>query len=134
MILTTFGFTDNISPGKCLNLRYFNRVLKIRFLNLKSDISRKSSKKGKLDSGTFPIVACHQYNYLQLLYREVKGILLYQGFPRPILPTKHPERKEGCFVGEIGRGNPLVKKNFNLSSFEKQMSEFVSLQSGWLFY
>ena len=29
-------------------------------------------------------------NYLQLLYREVKGILLYQGFPRP---------------GKIGRGN-----------------------------
>ena len=24
-------------------------------------------------------------NYLQLLYREVEGILLYQGFPRPIL-------------------------------------------------
>ena len=90
--------------------------------------------KKELDSGTFPIVVCHQYNYLQLLYREVKGILLYQGFPKPILPTKHPERKEGCFVGEIGRGNPLVKKNFNLSSFEKQMSEFVSSQSMWLFY
>ena len=24
-------------------------------------------------------------NYLQLLYRKVKRILLYQGFPRPIL-------------------------------------------------
>ena len=27
------------------------------------------------------------YNQLQLLYREVKGILLYQEFPRPILST-----------------------------------------------
>ena len=27
-------------------------------------------------------------DYLQLLYREVKGILLYQGFPRPILSQK----------------------------------------------
>jgi len=43
-------------------------------------------------------------NYLQLLYREVKGILLYQGFPRPILSTKHPERSEECFVEKIGRG------------------------------
>ena len=25
------------------------------------------------------------FNYLQLLYREVKGILLYQEFPRSIL-------------------------------------------------
>ena len=43
-------------------------------------------------------------NYLQLLYREVKGILLYQGIPRPILSTKHPERGEECFVDKIGRG------------------------------
>ena len=41
--------------------------------------------------------------YLQLLCRKVKGILLYQGFPRPILPTKHTERSEGCFAGKIGR-------------------------------
>ena len=41
-----------------------------------------------------------------LLYREVKGILLYQGFPSPILLKKHSERIEGCFVGKIGRGNP----------------------------
>ena len=31
-------------------------------------------------------------NYLQLLYRGVKGILLNQGFPRPIFPTKQPDR------------------------------------------
>ena len=35
------------------------------------------------------------FNYLQLLYREIKGSLVYQGFPRPILPTKHPERTRG---------------------------------------
>ena len=36
------------------------------------------------------------HNYLQLLYREVKGILLYQGFhfQRPIFLTKHPKRKK----------------------------------------
>ena len=33
------------------------------------------------------------YNYLQLLYRIVNGILLYQGVSRPILPTKHSEIK-----------------------------------------
>ena len=29
--------------------------------------------------------------YLQLLYREVQGILLYQGFHRQIWLTKHPK-------------------------------------------
>ena len=53
------------------------------------------------------------FNYLQLLYREVKGILLYQGFPRPIFSTKHPERSEGCFVDKIGRGNLWLSKNFS---------------------
>ena len=42
------------------------------------------------------------YNNLQLLNREVQEILLYQEFLRPILLTKHPERREGCFVGKIG--------------------------------
>ena len=32
------------------------------------------------------------FNYFQLLYRDIKGILLYQGFPRLILPTNHPEQ------------------------------------------
>ena len=41
-------------------------------------------------------------SYLYLLYREGKGILFYQGFHRPILPTKHRERCEGGFVGRIG--------------------------------
>ena len=41
-------------------------------------------------------------NYLYLHYLEVKGILLYEGFPRPIL-QKHPELSEGCFDGKIGR-------------------------------
>jgi len=37
------------------------------------------------------------YNYFQLTYREVQGILLYQGFLTPIFPTKHPERSQRCF-------------------------------------
>ena len=41
-------------------------------------------------------------NYLQLLHREVKRILLYPGIPRPNLPTKHPQ---GCFLDKIGKGN-----------------------------
>ena len=49
--------------------------------------------------------------YLQLLYREVRGILLYQGFPRPILPTKHPESGKGCFADEIGP-KKVVVQNF----------------------
>ena len=42
------------------------------------------------------------YNYLQQLYREVKEILLYQGFPKPILPKKHQERSEGYFLDKVG--------------------------------
>ena len=40
------------------------------------------------------------FNYLQLLYRGIKGILLYQGFPRLILPTNHPE--QGMVEGTSG--------------------------------
>ena len=49
-------------------------------------------------------------NYLQLLYREVKGILPYQGFPRPFLSTKHTERSEGCLLNKIGRGIRWLSK------------------------
>ena len=38
------------------------------------------------------------FNYFQPLHREVKGILLYQEFPRPISSTKHLEHSKGCFV------------------------------------
>ena len=51
-------------------------------------------------------------NYLQLLYREVKGISLCEGFPRPILSKKHPVRSKGCFVDKIGRENPWLSKFF----------------------
>ena len=40
----------------------------------------------------FELGGKQNFNYFQLLYRELKGILLYQGFPRPILPTNHPEQ------------------------------------------
>ena len=49
-------------------------------------------------------------NYLQLLYWEVKGIFLYQWFPRPNFSAKHPERSEVCFVDKIGLGNPALIK------------------------
>ena len=32
--------------------------------------------------------------YNELFYREVTGILQHQWFERPILPTKHPKRRE----------------------------------------
>ena len=51
-------------------------------------------------------------NYLQLLYREVKGSLLYPGFPRPILLTKHPEHSEECLVTKIGRENEKKMQDF----------------------
>ena len=59
--------------------------------------------------------------------------ILNHGFPRPILPTKHLERSEGCFVDKIGRGNPWLRNIFNfpkkelytiLSSFEMKMRVF----------
>ena len=52
------------------------------------------------------------YNYVQLLYREVTGILLYQG-SQDQFSFKHPERSKGCFVGNIGRENPWLSKIFN---------------------
>ena len=44
------------------------------------------------------ILCLNRINYLKILFREVKGILLNQGFPRPMLPAKHPECSNGCFV------------------------------------
>ena len=46
------------------------------------------------------------YNYLQLLCREIIEYLLYRGFPRPIWPAKDHERGEGSFAVQIGQGNP----------------------------
>ena len=52
-------------------------------------------------------------NYLQLPHSKVEGILLYQGFPRPILlyqgfptpilPKKRPDLSEVCFVDRISQ-------------------------------
>ena len=52
------------------------------------------------------------YNYFTVKLRE-----FYQGFPRPILPTKHQECSEGCFVGKVGRENPWLSKISNLPEF-----------------
>ncbi len=64
--------------------------------------------------------------YFPLLYREVKGILLYHGFTRPLLPTKHTESREGCFAGKIGRENPWLSYIFNFpkQSVDMKMREF----------
>ena len=77
------------------------------------------------------------YNYLQLLYREIKEILLYQGFPRPILLTKHPERSEKELIeGTRGKVKFLISRissciivyNFIVYWVENaQFSEFVGL-------
>ena len=57
------------------------------------------------------------FTSLQLQHREVEGILLYQGFPRSIVSTKHPESSEGCFLGKIVRRNPWLTK---ISNFPKK--------------
>ena len=36
---------------------------------------------------------------------QIKGILLYQWFPRPIFP-KHPSLLSRCLEGKIGLGSP----------------------------
>ena len=40
----------------------------------------------------------------------MKKIVRYQGFPRPILPTKHPERSVVKFV--LSQKSSFVKYNF----------------------
>ena len=47
------------------------------------------------------------YNYF---IEKLKGILPYQGFPRPFLSTKHTERSEGCLLNKIGRGIRWLSK------------------------
>ena len=62
----------------------------------------------------------NSFNYLHLLSREVKGVLLYRGLPLPIL-------------SKLIEGEPVVKSNFLisrkssytiLSSFEMKVCEF----------
>ena len=77
------------------------------------------------------------YNYLQLLYREIEEILLYQGFLRPILLTKHPECSEKELIeGTRGKVKFLISRisiciivhNFIVYWVENaQFSEFVGL-------
>ena len=72
------------------------------------------------------------FTTILLFYREVKEILLNQEFQRPILPTKHSDSSEVCFLDIIGQGNPwldnifiLPKKKLYtiLSSFELKICE-----------
>ena len=69
------------------------------------------------------------FNYLQLLYREVKGILLYQRFPRVAYKTSRAQRGMSCRQN-WSRERPWLSifSNFPkkylctiLSSFEMQM-------------
>ena len=76
-----------------------NMVKKLRywtFINILYLIKRQDEKQN------VNMREDRNYNNLQLLNREVQEISLYQEFLRPILLTKHPERREGCFVGKIG--------------------------------
>ena len=76
-----------------------------------------------------------QYNNTKYLhYREVKGILLHQGFPRPISPATHPGSSEEWIVGKIGQGSPHLFVNLiskkkelytSLSSFHMKLCTFV---------
>ena len=59
-------------------------------------------------------------NYLQLLYREVKEILLFEGYSRPICPTKYSDRSEECNVDKIGRGNPWLSNTNLIFKFPKK--------------
>ena len=56
-------------------------------------------------------------NYLQLLYREVKGILLHQWFPRLILPTKTSKAQRGMLFMQNWPREPLVKENSSCTQF-----------------
>ena len=55
-------------------------------------------------------------SYLQLLYREVKGILLNQGFPRPIFSTSREQR--GMFFRQNWSRESVVK--YNIFNFPKK--------------
>ena len=48
------------------------------------------------------------YNYLQLLYREVKGILLYQGFPRQNLSNEPVDKVKHLFPEKVVVHNFIV--------------------------
>ena len=61
----------------------------IRF-KIKKHFSRHKEKQALLS-----------YNYLQILNRVVKGILLFQGFPRPNLPSKHPKHSKGYIFKKV---------------------------------
>ena len=69
-----------------------------------------------------------QANIIAIIYNWFTGkpmkILFYQGFPRPIFPTQHTERSEGCFVGKIGGVIPwlsiiLVSQNSSCTQFDR---------------
>ena len=68
-------------------------------------------------------------NYLQLLYREVKGILLYQGLPRPILALKNPEhalvRQNFYFPQKVVGHNFIVFCDENAQIFLENFAERV---------
>ena len=57
------------------------------------------------------------------------GILLHQGFRRPILPIQTPERSKRGFVDKIGRGNSCGQVFFFPQLVEKVLifKRFCSL-------
>ena len=72
-------------------------------------------------------------NYLQLPHSKVEGILLYQGFPRPILPKKRPDRSEVCFVDRISQQSSCTQF-YRLLRWKCANFFMKTSQRGWLFY
>ena len=71
-----------------------------------NDLKQKAGIPTEYSSNAETVIII--YNYF-----TGKGILLYQGFLRPNLPTKHSERSKGCFAGKTGRRNPWLSKIVN---------------------
>ena len=74
-----------------------NRMECLQIQGLKQiNILLKYVKENYLHSNNsvLSLFSQNKNNLKKLPRREVKGILLYQGFSRPILPTKHPEHRK----------------------------------------
>ena len=66
------------------------------------------------------LVNCHK-NYLQLLYREIEEILLYQGFPRPILPAKPMAKLIFNFQKKLVLNNFIVFCDASVQIFSQKL-------------
>ena len=125
-------------------LKYKNKIEKVFYsqnyerLRIYLRILRKSSKQvfkpflfSEAPYSGCCWVPCSKKNYyLQLFYREVKEIIFYQGFPRPIVPTKYHEHRE-MYLTKFVKLNVVKIHNFLkkllctiISFFKKKMHKF----------